>query len=137
MALIEINKNPSKGDLRFFGVVFPIFFGIIGGVVLGLTDSLNIATVIWAVAGVIPLLFFAVKPLRVPIYLGWIYLALPIGWTVSHVLMLAVFYLLFTPTGMVMKLIGRDALKRSIDRSAETYFVKHEPVATARYFKQF
>ena len=137
MALIEINKNPSKGELLFFGSVFPIFFGVIGAVVFGVTGSLDIPTIIWSVAGVITLLFFVAKPLQVPIYLGWIYLAFPIGWTVSHVLMLILYYLLFTPFGIVMRLIGRDSMHRGMDKSAESYFVEHKAAETARYFKQF
>jgi len=137
MALIDINKNPSPRELLFFGSVFPIFFGVIGGVVYGVTGSLDIPTIIWGVAAAVTVLFFAVKPLQIRIYLAWIYLAFPIGWTVSHLLMVFVYYLVFTPFGLVMRLIGRDAMYRGFDKSAETYFVEHKAAETARYFKQF
>ena len=137
MALIDINKNPSKGELLFFGLVFPVFFGVIGGVVFFFTESLAIPQVLWAVAGVVTLLFFLVKPLRVPIYLGWIYLAFPIGWTVSHVLMLLTYYAVVTPFGLAMRLVGRDPMSRRIERSKDSYFVPHQAAETSRYFKQF
>ncbi|MDP6944225.1 MAG: SxtJ family membrane protein, partial [Myxococcota bacterium] len=106
-------------------------------VVYGLTGALDISQIIWGVAGVITLVFFAIKPLQVPIYLGWIYLAFPIGWTVSHVLMMFVYYLVLTPFGIVMRLIGRDPMFRRFDKSATSYFVDHEAAETGRYFKQF
>ncbi len=137
MALIEINKNPSKGELLFFGAVFPIFFGVIGGVVFGVTESLELPTIIWSVAGIVTAVFFGIKPLRVPIYLGWIYLAFPIGWTVSHLLLLVAYYLVLTPSGLLMRLAGRDPMRRGIDTQADSYFIPHRAAETARYFKQF
>ena len=40
-------------------------------------------------------------------------LAFPIGWTVSQVILLLMFYGLFTPIGLVFRLIGRDPLQRA------------------------
>ena len=40
-------------------------------------------------------------------------LAFPIGWTVSQVILLLMFYGLFTPIGLVFRLIGRDPLHRA------------------------
>ena len=38
-------------------------------------------------------------------------LAFPIGWTVSQVILAVMFYGLFTPIGLVFRLIGRDPLQ--------------------------
>lgn len=137
MALIEINKDPSRRELLFFGAVFPLFFGAIGAVVLYATDSWAVPQVLWGVASAVTVLFFAVKPLRLPIYLGWLYLAFPIGWAVSHALMLVTYYLVLTPLALALRLTGRDALKRRYDTSASSYFVAHPPTEVSRYFKQF
>ncbi len=137
MALIDINTNPSKGELLFFGTVFPIFFGVLGAVVYAFTASMAIPQVIWSVAAVVTLLFALIKALRVPIYLGWIYLAFPIGWTVSHLLMLVTYYLVLTPFALVLKLIGRDTMKRGFEPESPSYFIDHPKVETSRYFKQF
>ena len=137
MALIEINKDPSRRELLFFGAVFPLFFGVIGAVVLYATDSWAVSQVLWGVASGVTVLFFAIKPLRLPIYLGWIYLAFPIGWAVSHALMVVTYYLVLTPLALALRLTGRDALKRRYDTSASSYFVAHPPAKVSRYFKQF
>ena len=47
------------------------------------------------------------------IYVGWMVLAFPIGWTVSQVMLAVMFYGLFTPIGLVFRLLGRDPLHRS------------------------
>ena len=64
--------------------------------------------------------------------------AFPIGWTVSYLLLAAIFFLVLTPIGLVMRLFGRDPMLRALDRSAKTYWVPHNPGADPRrYFKQF
>ena len=47
------------------------------------------------------------------IYVGWMVLAFPIGWTVSQVMLALMFFGLFTPIGLVFRLIGRDPLQRA------------------------
>ena len=137
MALIDINKTPSRRDLLVFGLLFPVFFGVLGGVTLLVTEDLEAAQVIWAIAGAITLVFALIAPLRVPIYVGWVTLTFPIGWTVSHLLMLLTYYGLLTPLGLIMRLFGRDPMHRRFDASASSYFVSHKPAETSRYFRQF
>jgi hypothetical protein len=58
---------------------------------------------------------------------------------VSHVVLAIVYYLVVTPIGLVMRLVGYDAMKRRFDGEATTYWV-HRPdnAADAKsYFRQF
>ena len=138
MALIKLNKTPSRRELFIFGAMFAAFFGLIGGLVLWKSQTLTAAYVIWSIAAFITILFFAVRPIRKPIYLGWIYLAYPIGWVVSHTAMAVIYYLVFTPIGLIMRLLGRDPMERRLDRSAASYWVEHDPATEpGRYFRQF
>ena len=77
-------------------------------------------------------------PVRRWIYVGWIYAAFPIGWTVSHVLIAGIYYLLITPIGLIIRATGRDPLLRKFDRSAPTYWTPHPPPGDVkRYFRQY
>lgn len=139
MAVIEINKDPSQKELAWFGLMFLAFFGLIGGVVWWRFDAPNVAYILWGVAAVIVAAYYAVPALRKPIYLGWLYAAFPIGWVISHLVMGIIYYLVFTPIALVFKIIGRDALSRSIDKDAKSYWVEHRTGVgdPSRYFKQF
>ena len=138
MALIEINKNPSKRELAWFGLLFLIFFGIIGGLVYFSTRSLTVPGILWTAAGAVTVLYYLVPPIRLPLYLGWLYASYPIGWVISHVVLALVYYLVFTPIGLIMRLCGRDPMNRRLDKSAASYWTEH-PMETdpARYFHQF
>ena len=75
-----------------------------------------------------------------PIYVSWMVLAFPIGWTVSQVIIGVMFYGVFTPIGLLFRLIGRDPLQldRVRLRGRETYWApKPAPTSLRRYFQQF
>ena len=66
------------------------------------------------------------------------YAVYPIGWTVSHLALAVVYYLVVTPIGLLMRLFGRDPMRRKFDPSATTYWQPHEsPDEPERYFRQF
>jgi hypothetical protein len=71
------------------------------------------------------------------IYRAWLAASRPIGWTVSFLLLAFVFYAILTPTGLLMRLTGRDPMERRIDRDAPTYWKRRTPVHDSRrYFRQ-
>jgi len=45
-----------------------------------------------------------------------------IGWFNTRVILILVYYLLLTPTGLIMKLCGKDLLDRKIDRGCQSYW---------------
>lgn len=140
MALLEINWDPSRRELRqFAGIWFPAFFALIGGLICWNLGYLPTAVlVVWVVAGVVSVAGLINPSWIKPVFVLWMAAAFPIGWTVSHLLLGAIFYLVMTPVGMLMRLLGRDPMERRLDRSAKTYWVEHNPGGNvARYFKQF
>jgi hypothetical protein len=137
MALVEINWNPSRRELKQFGLLWVGFFGLIGAYCLWFQDSRPAAATFWVIAAAGLAGFFAPGALR-PVYVLWMAVALPIGWVISHLVLLATYYLVFTPVGLLMRLVGYDPLNRHIDRVAKSYWTPHDSdVEAARYFKQY
>ena len=141
MALIEINKNPSGRELIWFGVLLALFFGLIGALIYWQVWDLGgpaVAYWVWSAAALVVAVYFLVPPVRKPLYLGWLYAAFPIGWTVSHLILAIIYYLVITPIGIIMKLCRYDPLQRKLDRSAKTYWKPHQSSEQpGRYFRQF
>src|SRR5262245_4813191 len=93
--MISINWHPSDRELRWFaGLWFPLFWAIVGtlvGLRTGYWLDVSAAMAVVAVIGAVGLW----RPQLVrPLYVGWMCAAFPIGWTVSHLLLAAIFYLL-------------------------------------------
>lgn len=127
MGMIEVNKNPSRKDLLVFSVLL--------GVALAIFKLWMIAAIVAVVAVALSAILPGVMRY---VYLGAIYVTLPIGWVVSHVIMAVVYFLVVTPIGWIMKLCGYDPMHRRIDPAATTYWTEHDPAGEpGRYFRQF
>jgi hypothetical protein len=139
MALIELNLNPTRSQLRqFAGIWFPAFWAVVGGMLWYRTGVLpTVVIVLWVVAAVISLAGIINPRWIRPVFITWMRLAYPIGWTVSHLMLAIIYYLAITPIGVLMRLMGRDPMQRRLDRQAPTYWVPHNPGGDmARYFRQ-
>lgn len=136
--MLPVNRDPSAADLRWFGVLLVIFTGVLGAIVGWRTGSSVWRTSIWIFGGGLALVYFVVPVARRPIYVGWMYAAFPLGWTISHLVMAFVYFGVVTPIGLLLRAAGHDALNRRFDRSARSYWVRYTPQRELpRYFKQF
>ena len=92
----------------------------------------------WGIGGTLVAVYALAPPARRLIYLGWMYAAFPIGWTVAHIFLAAIYYLVFAPIGLLLRLVKGDPLERGLDRSVPTYWAKRPPTGDMRrYFRQF
>ena len=138
MSLIRIDHNPSRRQLFTFGVCWLFFFGGVGVAVWHRGGSLTTAAILWALAAVIPIAGWGFPKLMRVIFLGMAYLALPLGFVVSYLILGTIYYFVFTPTGWLMRRFGYDPLNRRFDKDAESYWVPREtPRDLKRYFRQF
>ena len=137
MALIEIH-HPSRRDIRVFGLVLALFFGLIGSLVWWKSGSLETPKVLWVIGGILAIVYYAVPRLRLVMYYGWMKLIYPVGWIISHLVLLIFYYLVLTPIGLIMRAFGRDLMRRRFEGDASTYWVEHHLDSDpARYFRQF
>jgi ABC-type uncharacterized transport system permease subunit len=138
MAIIEVNRNPGKGELNWFGLIFLAFFVLISGLIWFKFDRPGPARWLLTAAAAVTLLYYAIPPLRRLLYLAWMYAAFPIGWVMSHLVLAIVFYLVFTPIGLIMRLFGKDPMQRKFRKDGGGYWQEHDPHREpGRYFRQF
>lgn len=136
--MIEINRHPSPRELRWFGALLALFVATLGALGRWRFDAPGVAAGVWGVGAALVLVYFALPPLRRGIYLAWLYAAYPMGWTISHLLLLLVYYAILTPVGLLLRLVGKDPLDRRLDPDAASHWsrrAQHDEVK--RYFRQF
>jgi hypothetical protein len=135
MRMVEMNWNPSDRELRRFGmigvVVLPLlafFWGLSAGWIV----IFSLVAWIFATAGL------AWPRSLKPIFIGLSLVGLPLGFVGGAVGMAVVYFLILTPLALVFRLLGRDALQRRLDHSAQTYWQPRPQSADAAgYFRQF
>ena len=78
----------------------------------------------WAVFAVLAI-WGLVAPMSLrPVYNVWMKFGLFMGtYIMTPLIMFIVFYGMFMPMGLVMRLFGKDAMARKLDESAESYRV--------------
>jgi hypothetical protein len=110
--MIEIQWNPERKQLRqFAGIWFPAFCGLIGWMVGAKSGHWGAVQAGWVVGGLLSAAGIVYPPAIRPIFVGLILLAYPIGWVFSHLLLGAIYYLLFLPIGLVLRITGHDPLQ--------------------------
>jgi len=141
----EINWKPDRADLKKFGVSLIIGFPII---------ALVFFLVRWAKSGALPeprfflmlggigaavgLVSWLIPVIARPLYTVWYGLAACIGIVVANLMFCVLFYGIFTPMGLVMRLIGRDPLNLKSRKGAASYWEDAPPTPPATdYFRQY
>ena len=72
------------------------------------------------------------------IYVGWFGLGIAIGVLTSPFILGALFVLTIIPAGLVMKVIGRDPMKRRLSADAASYWEDYSrPPDPRSYFRQW
>lgn len=101
----------ERKELRKFGLLFALIAGGLGG--LSFYHHKVIAySLLWSLASY-ALVFAVVWPRGVrPIFLGMMKFGEVMGFVVNHLFLTIAYYLIFTPFGLVMKLLRNDPLHR-------------------------
>ncbi len=137
--MIHIDHHPSRASLAVFGLCWLVFFGFWGGLVaVRHPHWIALAYGIWAAALAAPLIGLLSPEFMRMLYVGMSYLAYPIGMVVSFVLLAILYFGVFTPIGLAMRLLGHDPMQRRFSRDAASYWlVREQHNDKSRYFKQF
>jgi hypothetical protein len=71
------------------------------------------------------------------IYRLWMQVGEVLGWINTRLILGALFYLLFTPMGLYMRLRGKDPMRRTLVPEAESYRVVRQPRPASHMRHQF
>lgn len=139
MALIDINWNPDRNELRKFGEISLAMLTVIALVFYWLDRLTAVTSLYLCAAGLIIFILSRISTKLIkPFYLLLYAMALPIGFVLTHILMGGFYFIILTPIGLIFRLIRRDPLKRKFDPNAKTYWTPHRtPDSLKRYFNQF
>jgi saxitoxin biosynthesis operon SxtJ-like protein len=133
----DVVARPSSKVLRQFAVLCLVVFGGMAGA--GLWRGQGITTgVAIALAGIAVGLVGVVQPAAIRwIYSGWMIAVFPIGWTISRLMLAALFYLIFTPVALVFRVFRRDALHLRRQDARSLWMPKAGVSSPDQYFRQF
>jgi hypothetical protein len=124
-------KDMTPAELRKFGLVTgAIIIGFIGLFLpwlkggmekalhwLVFAGPIGGALIAWALMHPTSLIYF---------YKPWMAFAEKLGWINTRIILFAVFYLIFFPMGIIMRLVGKDPMHRKIDTALNSYRITRD-----------
>jgi len=124
MSALVINLNPDKKTLRQFGFLMASVFAVLFGLILPWVFGKDIPRWPWyfACGFALPALIF--PPSLKYIYILWMKFGMVMGAINSRIILGLFFYLMLTPIGLVMRLLGNDPMRRKISDDQVTYRIK-------------
>ena len=136
--MIDMTRKPKPQDLRWFGAIMLVFFSALSAVARFKLHAPAVAATLVGVGTALAVVYYLIKPLRVPLYLAWMRIFFPLGWIVSHTIVAVIYYLVVTPIGVAMRVVGRDPMRRRFLRDAKTYWTPTRREASlSQYFRQY
>ncbi|MFZ2356296.1 MAG: SxtJ family membrane protein [Candidatus Omnitrophota bacterium] len=129
--------NLDKKSLKNFGITMCIAFFIISGIIF---IKQGRAASTFGIISLFFLLFGILRPnLLKPIYIFWMKLALVLSWVNTRIILFIIFYLIFAPIGLCMRLFGADLLSKKIEKTKLSYWNKKDNTLfnVADYQRQF
>jgi hypothetical protein len=130
--------NPTPQTLRWFGLSLGLLAALAGHLVATKLQVPTLGLAIWMAGGAVFVSYYFVARTRLSIYRGWMLVTYPIGWAVSQLLLLAIYYAVVTPIGVLRRWFGGDPLERTFNRDGGTYWTAHRVGDdVSRYLRQF
>lgn len=133
----HVQWQPDRAELRRFAGGMLLGFGVLGLIVALRRHQLAAPTLIlWgiglglAVGAMIPGLGRAV-------YLAVYLPTSVIGFGVSHLLLTLIFVGVVTPTGVALRLMGKDLLRRQPPQESSLWIPREESPSRSSYYRQF
>ena len=123
-------ETAKGGSDRGFGVFFAVVFFVIG-----LFPLLNGGPPrAWALGVAAALLAAAfVRPaLLAPFNRVWFRFGLLLQRVVNPLVMAVIYFAVVTPTGLIMRALGKDALRLRYDPDAQSYWIHRDPPGPER-----
>jgi hypothetical protein len=112
----------DEKELRRFAITLFIALGILGGLILWRKGETG-----YLLLGIsLGLLMVGLARPRIlgPIYKGWMTGAFMMGFIMTHLILALMYYLVFTPVGLVMRVLRKDPLRLRLDRNIGSYWIK-------------
>lgn len=135
MAVLRINTNPSRRQLRQFGLLCVVLLPLIAWVWGGSGSIVLMTALLGAGLGLLGL--FAPQRLK-PVFVGLVLVTFPVGVVFGELILLMIFVGVFLPMALLFRIIGRDVLQRRMSAESETFWVpRRAPANVRRYFQQY
>ncbi|MCP4409683.1 MAG: sxtJ [Gammaproteobacteria bacterium] len=120
-----IEKLNAKG-YRKFGLTTGVILVVLFGLLIPWIFDLNYPKWPWIIGGTLGALALLMPVSLQPIYIGWMKFGNVMNWINTRLILGILFFGIFLPIGVFMRLLGKDSMHRKLDKTLPTYRVNSE-----------
>jgi integral membrane sensor domain MASE1 len=113
--------------LRNFGLTSAVIVALLFGLALPWLRGHGWPLWPWYLSGAMLLTGLIAPGALRPVYRVWMKFGQFMGRVNSTIILTMVFFIIFTPVGIIMRAIRRDSLKRKLEKEHQSYRVQSEP----------
>jgi len=131
------NIKGTRENLRKFAITVTVVLAVIGVVLLWKNRAGY--QYLWLIAGLLIVCGWAVPAILKPLYFVWLAFAALLGWIMTRVILGILFYIIFTPIGVIGRMLGKRFLDLRWKAAADSYweYRKDSRLEPEHYEKQF
>ena len=118
----KFNKNIKISSNRSFGIVFFIVFLFIALYPITYSEDIRIWSLI--ISFIFIILGLLNSKILTPLNKLWFKFGVILGKIVSPTIMGIIFFLVVTPIGLLMRLLGKDLLRLKYNKKDNTYWIE-------------
>jgi hypothetical protein len=116
--------TPDKRELRQFGFTIGVIVAVLFGGVLPWLFDRAFPLWPWIVAGVFLGWALILPKTLYPLYRAWMAIGHVLGWINTRIILGLIFYAMILPIGLIMRVFGRDPMRRRFDKRASSYRIQ-------------
>lgn len=130
-------SDPDTQELRKFGLVFSAGLLVIFGVVLPWLADRPWPKWPWLVAAIVSSAALLVPRALKGFFLLWTKLGHVLGWINTRIILGVIFFTIFAPIALILRLTGKDFLLRRLDATSPSYRINSEKSSRERMEKPY
>ena len=118
----KFNNNIKISSNRSFGIVFFVVFLFIALYPITYSEDIRIWSLI--ISFIFIILGLLNSKILTPLNKSWFKFGVILGKIISPIIMGIIFFLVVTPIGLIMKLLGKDLLRLKYNKKDNTYWIE-------------
>jgi len=116
--------KPKMLGERSFGLIFSVIFMVIASYPWLFGGAIRQWALIVAACFAVPALLFPIV-LR-PLNVAWLHFGQFMHKIINPILMGLVFFIAVVPTGLILKVLGKDPMRRKLNPNCSSYWIERE-----------
>ena len=121
-------ENPGTNELRKFGLVTGAIVVTLFGIALPWLIGYQWPIWPWIFAGILWVWGLTSPNSLFLVYRIWMKFGHVAGWINTRIILAIMFYLVFFPAGIILRILGKDPMARKLDSTSKSYRIISAPI---------